>query len=130
MVQCLLDLQLGIAPAVDNVPIDHHEVRLLRVQRAVHQLDGPAVRLFVVLGVVELDYLELAVGAEGEAGLGRLSPRRRVSPCSSGDCDTQCAKGAGGGQRRPPAEAGFFNFGGHRCLSAHGGRLRFRPPSL
>jgi hypothetical protein len=33
MVEGLLDLQFGITATVDDVAVDHHEVRLLRVKR-------------------------------------------------------------------------------------------------
>ncbi|GAC1603829.1 MAG: hypothetical protein NVS3B6_15240 [Pseudarthrobacter sp.] len=76
MVQGLLDFQLRVASAVDDVAVDHYEVRLLRIQGLVHELDGAAIRLFVILGVVELHHFELAVGAESKRGLRRLRAGR------------------------------------------------------
>ncbi len=129
VVERLLDLQLRVAAAVDHVTVDHHEVRRLRVQGLVHQFDGAAVRLLVVLGVVELDHFEAAVRAEGEGGLGCLPPRCRVASGRCGHCESQRAKRSGGSQCGPPAQVWLVDSDGHRCLSSLR-RPRFRPPVL
>ena len=61
VVDRLLDLGRGLRLAVDDVPVDHHEVGLFGLDDLVHQFQGAPVGQRSVLGVVELHDLELAV---------------------------------------------------------------------
>lgn len=64
VVDSLLDLGSGLGITVDDVAVDEREARLLGIQDLLHQFKGAPVGTRAILGVVELNDLELAICRE------------------------------------------------------------------
>ena len=93
VVQRLFDFQLSHAATIDDITVDDHKIRLLRIQGPLHQFNGATVGLLIVLSVVELDHLEGAVGPEGQRWLGGLGARRGRTGSTCCDGESERAQG-------------------------------------